>query len=71
MNGNGMPVMGMRPKSMPMFSTIWNNHIAMIPAAMSEPNKSDDESPIPSAVKSSARYNTSNMNAPTKPNCSA
>ena len=27
MNGNGMPVMGIRPQSMPMFSKIWNNHM--------------------------------------------
>ena len=47
--------MGMSPIVIPMFSRIWNVHIAMIPATMSEPNRSRDCAAISSEVTSSAK----------------
>ena len=35
MNGSGMPVIGIMPMHMPMFSKIWNVHMATIPTAES------------------------------------
>ena len=35
MNGSGMPVMGINPMHIPMFSKIWNVHIATIPTTVS------------------------------------
>ena len=42
MNGNGMPVIGMMPIVMPMFSNTWNAKIPSTPTASSVPKKSDD-----------------------------
>jgi len=39
MNGSGIPVMGMRPIVIPMFSRIWNVHIAMTPATINDPKQ--------------------------------
>ena len=38
MKGSGIPVMGIRERHIPMFSKIWNVHIATIPKMMSLPN---------------------------------
>ena len=40
MNGSGMPVIGMMPIVMPMFSNIWNASIASTPTHTSTPKKS-------------------------------
>ena len=46
MNGSGMPVIGMMPIVMPMFSNTWNAKIASTPTASSVPKKSDDSSAV-------------------------
>ena len=46
MNGNGMPVIGMMPMVMPMFSNTWIANIASTPIASSVPKKSEDNSAI-------------------------
>ena len=40
MNGSGMPVTGMIPMVMPMFSKIWNANIARTPTHTRVPKKS-------------------------------
>src|SRR6476661_5871589 len=42
MKGNGMPVIGMMPIVIPMFSNIWNAKIPSTPTARSVPKKSED-----------------------------
>ena len=44
MNGSGMPVIGMMPIVIPMFSKTWIANIASTPMASSVPKKSDDSS---------------------------
>ena len=66
-----MPVMGMSPMSMPMFSMIWKSHMPMTPATISEPSWLPAESPIHRALPSRARYRSKSSAEPAKPNCSA
>ena len=40
MNGRGMPVTGIMPIVIPMFSKVWNNHIAATPIHMKLPSSS-------------------------------
>ena len=55
MNGNGMPVMGIRPQSMPMFSKIWNNHMPTTHITMTMPNRSPELRAMRKLIKTSAR----------------
>ena len=41
-NGSGMPVIGMSPMHMPMFSRIWNNQMPTMPTATSRRNCESD-----------------------------
>ncbi len=52
MKGSGIPVIGMSPMVMPTFSSIWKVHIAMMPTAIREPNRSRADAAISSAVMS-------------------
>ena len=71
MNGNGMPVMGIRPQSMPMFSKIWNNHMPTTHITMTMPNRSPELRAMRKLIKTSAAYKPSSTSAPKKPSSSA
>ena len=67
MNGNGIPVIGIKPIVMPAFSRIWNAHILMIPAATRLPYKSIEEAQTLKHAISSARYSPISTRAPMNP----
>ena len=71
MNGSGMPVMGMNPTVIPMFSRIWNVHIA--DDADDDERAEEVARAMPrsrATVRSSARYSPSRSTAPRKPSSS-
>ena len=71
MNGNGMPVTGIRLIAMPTLTTTWNASIENTPAATKVPKGSLARKPMRSVAMSSTAKSANRMTAPTKPRSSA
>ena len=70
-NGNGMPVIGMIPITMPAFTISWKRIIDAMPAANIDPNGSRDRQPATSTRHSNSAKSTNRTRPPTNPSSSA
>src|SRR5690606_9783799 len=68
--GSGMPVTGMMPRFMPMFSNTWNSSMDSTPTQMSMPIVSADSWATRQHRQMSTANSTTRVPAPRKPNSS-
>ena len=70
MNGSGIPVTGMIPMVMPMFSNIWKASIASTPTHTSVPKKSRDSRAVRQVRHITMANSARSTTAPTNPSSS-